>query len=179
MCVGLVPCGGVIDVRVSLSPAHASEQRASSQSSTLPFHRSYIGGEGPLGGTPAGYVAEVAQTHKACIVALEHRWYGASIPGDVTSTADLGSLNVANAIADLAAFVTWYDAQLAAALPAENVTTARGSAVTHTWLAIGGERSLEVCCGAGSRRGGASVCATAVRAPGYATPPSCAAPPLP
>ena len=96
----------------------------------------YVGGEGPLGGTPAGYVSELAQRHSACIVALEHRWYGDSVPGDVGSTADLRTLSVEQAIADLASFLTWYDAQIGGAVAA----TARvgGSAVTHTWLVIGG-----------------------------------------
>ena len=69
-------------------------------------------------------------------VALEHRWYGQSIPGDIGSTADLKSLNVDAAIADLATFITWYDAQLNARHHLRGVSGP--AALKHTWLVIGG-----------------------------------------
>ena len=102
----------------------------------------YIGGEGNLGGTPTGFVAEYAQQHKALIVALEHRWYGQSIPGDITSTPDLQTLTVDQALTDLATFVAWYDPMIsegsALGLPATPHVRVGGSAVAHVWLAIGG-----------------------------------------
>ena len=85
----------------------------------------YIGGEGTLRGTPTGYAATLAQEFGALVVALEHRWYGASIPGDITSTRDLQvSLTVEQALEDLAAFQIWMTAQL--------------GGTTGPWLAIGG-----------------------------------------
>ena len=54
----------------------------------------YIGGEGTLSATPGGYTAEMAQEHGALILALEHRWYGESLPGDITSTSDLTTLRL-------------------------------------------------------------------------------------
>lgn len=84
----------------------------------------YIGGEGVLSGTPRGYAATIAQELGALIVALEHRWYGASVPGDITSTSQLQTtLTVEQAIADLASFQSWMMAQLR---------------TTGPWLAVGG-----------------------------------------
>ena len=39
-----------------------------------------IGGEGTLGGPPGGYMAYLAKNYSALLVALEHRFYGQSIP---------------------------------------------------------------------------------------------------
>ena len=84
----------------------------------------YIGGEGALRGTPTGYVATLAQEFGAFIVALEHRWYGSSLPGDLRSTIALQTTpKVEQAIADLAAFQQWMTLQLGTSSP---------------WLAIGG-----------------------------------------
>ena len=47
-----------------------------------------MGGEGPVGGTPEGFVADLAREFGAILVAIEHRFYGESIP--------LGSLETAN-----------------------------------------------------------------------------------
>jgi pimeloyl-ACP methyl ester carboxylesterase len=85
----------------------------------------YIGGEGTLSATPGGYTTTIAQEHGALIYALEHRWYGESLPGDITSTDDLTSLTVENALADLRNFM-------------EQQQTGLGSSGTRTWLMIGG-----------------------------------------
>lgn len=93
----------------------------------------YIGGEGPLGGTPTGSVAAFAKSTGAVIVALEHRWYGGSVPPlDITSTDSLRTLSVTQAIADLAAFLPWVDAELSGGKPAP------GAGLAFTWLAVGG-----------------------------------------
>ena len=100
----------------------------------------YIGGEGTLGGTPTGFVAEYASQHSAMITSLEHRWYGRSIPGDITSTKDLATLTVEQAIADLATFVTWFDGQLTQGAFgfAPKAVVNKSAAVQHVWLAVGG-----------------------------------------
>jgi len=85
----------------------------------------YIGGEGTLSASPGGYTATMASEHGALILALEHRWYGESLPGDITSTDDLGSLTVENALADLRSFM-------------ESQQTDLGSDGLRTWLMIGG-----------------------------------------
>mmetsp|Transcript_11675 Transcript_11675/g.15424 ORF Transcript_11675/g.15424 Transcript_11675/m.15424 type:complete len:474 (-) Transcript_11675:311-1732(-) len=89
----------------------------------------YIGGEGTLSATPGGYTAELAEAHGALILALEHRWYGESLPGDIsTSLLDGGdyiSHTVENALADLAYFMTSQE-------------TALGGGHKRTWLMVGG-----------------------------------------
>lgn len=65
----------------------------------------YIGGEGPLSGTPTGYIPQLAWWHSAAIIALEHRFYGDSVPDNDFSVANLQYLTVEQALADLAAFV--------------------------------------------------------------------------
>lgn len=64
-----------------------------------------IGGEGTLGGAPGGYLATLAKEYGALLVALEHRFYGESIPGGNSQTENLKKhLTVAQALADLNAF---------------------------------------------------------------------------
>ena len=75
----------------------------------------YIGGEGTLTGTPTGYVANLAQNYSALIVALEHRFYGDSVPDsipDPMTTPNLRYLSVDNALADLAAFTDYYKSSI-------------------------------------------------------------------
>eukprot|EP01013_Petalomonas_cantuscygni_P007921 TRINITY_DN20629_c0_g1_i1.p1 TRINITY_DN20629_c0_g1~~TRINITY_DN20629_c0_g1_i1.p1 ORF type:complete len:492 (+),score=89.33 TRINITY_DN20629_c0_g1_i1:41-1516(+) len=71
----------------------------------------YIGGEGPLSGAPGGIIADLAAQHGALILALEHRFYGVSVPnGNLRALNLLGRLTVENALADLAAFIKSYRA---------------------------------------------------------------------
>ena len=67
-----------------------------------------IGGEGTLGGAPDGYIATLAQNYSALLIALEHRFYGESIPGNDMSTENLKYLAVDQALADLNNFITYY-----------------------------------------------------------------------
>jgi hypothetical protein len=95
-----------------------------STNSTTPFIL-YIGGEGPMGGTPGGYVAVVAQQFKGLILSLEHRWYGKSLPGSLTDRNLLSTLSVETEMADLAAFMQYINQQL-------NPTN------SHPWITVGG-----------------------------------------
>ena len=67
-----------------------------------------IGGEGTLSGPPGGFIADLAKEHGALLVALEHRFYGESIPNDSSSTENLQYLTVDQALADLNAFTQFY-----------------------------------------------------------------------
>ena len=69
-----------------------------------------------MGGSPGGFVTYLANKYAGAIFSLEHRWYGESIPGDITSTGDLSTLSVEQALADAAAFAafvtdTWLQRQ--------------------------------------------------------------------
>ena len=67
-----------------------------------------IGGEGTLNGPPGGFIATLAKEHGALLVALEHRFYGESIPNDSSATANLKYLSVEQALADLNGFTTYF-----------------------------------------------------------------------
>eukprot|EP01031_Cornospumella_fuschlensis_P046863 gene46863-57380_t len=41
-----------------------------------------IGGEGTLNGPPGGFIEQLAANHSALLIALEHRFYGESIPNN-------------------------------------------------------------------------------------------------
>ncbi|KAG6971974.1 hypothetical protein JG688_00004222 [Phytophthora aleatoria] len=64
----------------------------------------YIGGEGALERAPAGFVHVIAQKFGAKILALEHRFYGKSIPNGDLSTENYQYLTVQQALADLKHF---------------------------------------------------------------------------
>mmetsp|Transcript_14266 Transcript_14266/g.45717 ORF Transcript_14266/g.45717 Transcript_14266/m.45717 type:complete len:510 (+) Transcript_14266:13-1542(+) len=69
-----------------------------------------LGGEGPVGGPPSGLQRELAATHRAALISLEHRFYGESRPtADMSSTA-LRHLSAEQALADAAQFVEWWSA---------------------------------------------------------------------
>ncbi|ETM43215.1 hypothetical protein L914_11243 [Phytophthora nicotianae] len=85
----------------------------------------YIGGEGAMEKAPAGFVQVIAQTFGAKILALEHRFYGKSIPNGDLSTENYRYLTVQQALADLKHFKESYQSQLGA----ENA---------NQWIAIGG-----------------------------------------
>jgi hypothetical protein len=68
----------------------------------------YIGGEGPQGPvSPRLMLATLAAEHGALMVALEHRFYGASLPTRDMSTANLRFLTSEQALADLARFTAY------------------------------------------------------------------------
>ena len=83
----------------------------------------YIGGEGPLGGSPGGMPAYLAQQRGALVFALEHRYYGESFPAPLSDKVTLQTLLVENALEDLAQFIL--------AMKAEWKLTGK-------WLVIGG-----------------------------------------
>jgi hypothetical protein len=81
-----------------------------------------------MGGSPGGFVTFLALKYSGAIVSLEHRWcmrdtlqlprrchnssyvdrrYGESIPADITSSDDLETLSVEQALADAAAFAAF------------------------------------------------------------------------
>ncbi|XP_075998427.1 thymus-specific serine protease [Genypterus blacodes] len=66
----------------------------------------YIGGEGPISEfvTLAGHHVDMAEEHRALILALEHRFYGDSVNPDGLETDNLADLSSQQALADLAAF---------------------------------------------------------------------------
>ena len=88
------------------------------------FH--YIGGEGPLGSTPGGYVSVLAQQHGALVVALEHRYYGESLPAPLADRATLSSLSVDSTMADMARFIPDFKQQMGMP-PSTPVLTIGGS----------------------------------------------------
>jgi len=67
-----------------------------------------IGGEGTLSGAPGGYIGYLAKKYNALVVALEHRFYGASIPNGNSNTDNLHLLTVDQALADLAHFTEFF-----------------------------------------------------------------------
>ncbi len=67
-----------------------------------------IGGEGTLNGPPGGFIATLAKQYGAKLIALEHRFYGSSIPNDNSETSNLKYLTVEQALADLNAFTQFY-----------------------------------------------------------------------
>ena len=70
----------------------------------------YICGEGTCTGIDDQklYPVQLAQEHKALLVALEHRYYGFSQPFSDLSTENLAYLTVEQALADLAFFIGWF-----------------------------------------------------------------------
>ncbi|KAF1335987.1 Serine protease family s28, partial [Globisporangium splendens] len=86
----------------------------------------YIGGEGALASAPAGFVQVLAQRYGAKILALEHRFYGKSIPNGNLETENYKYLTVQQALADLKHFKESYQ---------KNNIPANGN---NKWIAIGG-----------------------------------------
>ncbi|CEG41867.1 serine protease family [Plasmopara halstedii] len=82
----------------------------------------YIGGEGALEHAPSGFVHVLAKTFGAKILALEHRFYGKSIPNGDLSTNNYQFLTVQQALADLKHFK-------------ESLQRSLG---TNSWITIGG-----------------------------------------
>lgn len=68
----------------------------------------YVGGEGPIGAPSKElFMYELAEKHKALVVALEHRYYGVSQPTPDMSVASLRYLTSQQALADLGAFIDY------------------------------------------------------------------------
>lgn len=87
-----------------------------------------IGGEGTLS-APGGYILTLAEQHKGLVVALEHRFYGDSIPNDSAETANyMKYLTVEQALADLNAFTDYY----------KGLLTNGKSHADAKWFAVGG-----------------------------------------
>lgn len=85
----------------------------------------YIGGEGALTGAPQGFVRELAKHFGAKILALEHRFYGKSVPQNDLSVENLKYLRVEQALADLKHFKESYQSEN---MPLHD----------NSWIAIGG-----------------------------------------
>lgn len=84
-----------------------------------------IGGEGSLDRAPQGLIQVLAQRLGAKILALEHRFYGQSIPNGRFSTDNYRLLTVQQALADLAFFRDAYQRE-------------RLGGGANKWVAIGG-----------------------------------------
>ena len=82
-----------------------------------------IGGEGPVGSAPGGFIEDLAANHSAMLIALEHRFYGESIPNGNVDTDNLQLLSVPQALADLAGFIDYFSAARSGSAP---------------WVAFGG-----------------------------------------
>jgi hypothetical protein len=90
----------------------------------------YICGEGPCSGTPTdSYVGNVAQATQSLLVALEHRFYGLSVPFGANSlqVENLRYLSVEQGLADLAYFIDWF----------KNSNSYNVSS-TSNWVVVGG-----------------------------------------
>eukprot|EP00054_Salpingoeca_dolichothecata_P006158 m.37451 g.37451 ORF g.37451 m.37451 type:complete len:456 (+) comp16252_c0_seq1:44-1411(+) len=64
-----------------------------------------MGGEGPLGGIGNNYITYLAKEYGATVVAIEHRFYGKSLPHGGLSRENLNYLTVSQALADVAALI--------------------------------------------------------------------------
>ncbi|KAJ5078336.1 peptidase s28 family protein [Anaeramoeba ignava] len=89
----------------------------------------YIAGEAPCEGTPTGFIEKIAQDNNALILALEHRYYGKSIPFTSTETHNLQYLTVEQALEDLASFIVYFQ---------NSINELTGTFVQNAWFTIGG-----------------------------------------
>ncbi|EPY37236.1 serine carboxypeptidase S28 [Strigomonas culicis] len=64
----------------------------------------YIYGEGPAHSSPTGYAQEYGYSSGSLIFALEHRFYGESLPGPLTNRSLLAYVSVEQVLADLKHF---------------------------------------------------------------------------
>ncbi|XP_029026804.1 thymus-specific serine protease isoform X2 [Betta splendens] len=90
----------------------------------------YIGGEGPLYefDVLAGHHVDMAEEHRALLVALEHRYYGDSINPDGLKTENLAGLSSQQALADLAEF-------------SQYISQTYNLSHRNTWISFGGSYS--------------------------------------
>ena len=91
----------------------------------------YVSGEAPLYGAPGAgsLLGELAARHGALIVAVEHRYYGDSLPFTYLDLDNLAYLNTGQALLDLAALHAFVTAQMRASC---------GATGRNAWVAFGG-----------------------------------------
>ena len=91
----------------------------------------YVSGEAPLYGAPGAgsLLGELAAQHGALIVAVEHRYYGDSLPFTYLDLDNLAYLNTGQALLDLAAIHAFVTAQMRAS---------HGASGRNAWIAFGG-----------------------------------------
>jgi hypothetical protein len=91
----------------------------------------YVSGEAPLYGAPGAgsLLGELAAQHGALIVAVEHRYYGDSLPFTYLDLDNLAYLNTGQALLDLAAIHAFVAAQMRASY---------GASGRNAWVAFGG-----------------------------------------
>jgi hypothetical protein len=63
---------------------------------------------GTLSAAPGGYIQQLGQKYGALLIALEHRFYGESIPNGNVNSDNYQYLSVEQALADLASFTDYY-----------------------------------------------------------------------
>ena len=103
----------------------------------------FLGGEAPLDGPPApgSFVDTLARRHGALLVALEHRFYGRSIPFDELTTRNLRLLSLKQILADVGAFCEGYaEGRLHRARPGR--AAARRAGLGAAAVAVGRRRRL-------------------------------------
>ncbi|KAK2912800.1 thymus-specific serine protease [Channa argus] len=90
----------------------------------------FIGGEGPIFkfDVLAGHHVDMAEEHRALLLALEHRFYGDSINPDGLETENLADLSSQQALADLAVFHQF-------------ITQTFNLTQRNTWISFGGSYS--------------------------------------
>ena len=96
----------------------------------------YISGEAPLYGAPSGagsIIGELAALHGAAVFAVEHRYYGDSLPFTLLDLPNLAYLNSGQALLDLVAFRGFAAAQLAQRHGYDDAAGGGGP-----WVAFGG-----------------------------------------
>jgi pimeloyl-ACP methyl ester carboxylesterase len=88
----------------------------------------YLNGEGPLNRAVGGYMADLAMNLSACTLAIEHRWYGESLPAPLTNKALLTStLTIDQAMRDIVALMEYFETHI--------------MNTTITWFLVGGSYS--------------------------------------
>eukprot|EP00299_Pterocystis_sp_00344_P007317 c2312_g1_i1.p1 GENE.c2312_g1_i1~~c2312_g1_i1.p1 ORF type:complete len:475 (+),score=101.20 c2312_g1_i1:33-1457(+) len=104
----------------------------------------YISGEAPLYGPPrkGSHIDTLAQKHRALLIALEHRYYGQSVPFDKLSADHLKYLNTRQALMDTAAFIAFYQAKLSqykdSLSDQQQQSLHLSPGASNKWIAFGG-----------------------------------------
>eukprot|EP00033_Pygsuia_biforma_P000304 GCRY01000372.1.p1 GENE.GCRY01000372.1~~GCRY01000372.1.p1 ORF type:complete len:492 (+),score=117.28 GCRY01000372.1:92-1477(+) len=99
----------------------------------------YINGEAEAHGLKSEWMTDgLAKELGACVVTLEHRFYGASQPLDSLSTANLKYLSAQQALADIAHFMHWFQDLVDDMRQIEHRTDGR---LNNKWITIGGSYS--------------------------------------